>query len=1031
MSEPKLISPLLDNFVMGDRISEHGGVSCCPAINKDTDEKYIVKIISVPASQVQLDALLLSGAYSDKGAAVSYFKSIADSIADEAEILQKLAQFEGFMPIEAWQIEPMDDGNGYDIYLLSAYRSTLRHQLRRSSMTHLQALNLGLDLCAALAVSRRMGYLYADLKPANVYLSGTQEYRIGDLGFISLASLQYASLPERYRSAYTAPEIADAFSSLNTTIDIYAVGLILYQVFNDGQLPFKDGEVPTESFSAPAYADYEMAEIILKACAIDPAQRWQDPVEMGQAIVNYMQRNGAHDTPIVPVPVTEDSVTEPAPDEATEGRFEEHSVPEEEADATGETDPGDAADTQDEETTVDPEATEILEADEAPLPEDIPEDTIYSEDSEGNLTFIEGTVDETMEEHDSSEIEYDEVTEEVSDMLQQADELIAHEAPAPVVQPEPIDVPVPPAIDPKEVVPADSETEESVTAETENTGNADEPSDEPCDTDDSEIDTAADEVPDVAQDADEDGNTTTDMESDEDEEEEPLPAKRKHYGWILWVFAVIAAAALIFAGFYGYKNYYLQSIDELTLTAGESGSLTVNIVTTTDENDLTVICTDTYGIQKSAAVVNGKAEFTDLLPNSAYNLKVIISGFHKLTGKTTISYATPAQTEILQFTAVTGAEDGSVILSFTHSGPEPEIWCITYTTPNGVEEKIEFTGRLTTIPNLQIGEEYTFTLDTEADTSITGINTVTHVAKKIITPENLLVTGCIDGKLTASWSVAEDAAVENWTVRCYNNTFDQTLVVDTCSVSIEVPDVTDSYTLEVKASGMSISARTDVAENSLTVKDFTVDPSTSGKLKLSWTPTGEAPADGWILRYGVDNSSLTQISVSEGNSVEIEPVVPGSKYTFELLTTENTAVLGGKHIYNTEAPAAFSGYDVTASNMIFKMCKTPGNDNWDRYDLSDSDYTTTFTAGEKASFLIRLTHSYDRSNDVITTLFVIRDESGSIVDISASSSTWLDMWYKNYCELDIPDIPQVPGDYTVSIYFNGAFANTTKFTVTE
>ena len=43
MSEPKLISPLLDNFIMGDPISEHDGVQCCPAINKDTDEKYIVK----------------------------------------------------------------------------------------------------------------------------------------------------------------------------------------------------------------------------------------------------------------------------------------------------------------------------------------------------------------------------------------------------------------------------------------------------------------------------------------------------------------------------------------------------------------------------------------------------------------------------------------------------------------------------------------------------------------------------------------------------------------------------------------------------------------------------------------------------------------------------------------------------------------------------------------------------------------------------------------------------------------------------
>ena len=45
MSEPTLISPLLDGFTMGQPISEHDGVSCCPAIKEDTDKKYIVKII--------------------------------------------------------------------------------------------------------------------------------------------------------------------------------------------------------------------------------------------------------------------------------------------------------------------------------------------------------------------------------------------------------------------------------------------------------------------------------------------------------------------------------------------------------------------------------------------------------------------------------------------------------------------------------------------------------------------------------------------------------------------------------------------------------------------------------------------------------------------------------------------------------------------------------------------------------------------------------------------------------------------------
>ena len=42
MSEPKLISPMLDNFAMGDPISDRDGVRCCPAMENGSDEKYIV-----------------------------------------------------------------------------------------------------------------------------------------------------------------------------------------------------------------------------------------------------------------------------------------------------------------------------------------------------------------------------------------------------------------------------------------------------------------------------------------------------------------------------------------------------------------------------------------------------------------------------------------------------------------------------------------------------------------------------------------------------------------------------------------------------------------------------------------------------------------------------------------------------------------------------------------------------------------------------------------------------------------------------
>lgn len=1002
MSEPKLISPMLDNFVMGDPISEHDGVQCCPAMEKDSDKKYIVKVISVPASQTKVDALILSGACADQEAALSYFKEISENITDEANVLKTLSALEGFLPAENWQIVPMEDGVGFDVYLLSQYRNTLQQTFRRSSMTHLAALNLGLDLCAALAVCRRAGYLYVDLKPGNVYLSGENTYRIGDIGFIKLNSLKYTSLPDRYRSEYTAPEITDAYASLNTTIDVYAVGLILYQAFNDGQLP-NINESATE-LTPPAYADYEMAEIILKACAADPAERWQDPIEMGQAIVAYMQRNGAHDTPIVPIAEPESSDETPedenaetadiTADDAQEiGAFEKTEVDEE----------ADCGDTADGQQPSESDVAAEAETDDTEQVQDveISPESIYTEDDEGNLTFIEDIgADETTPGAEASEIDYEEVTDEVSDMLQQADELIAHEAPDPVVQPEPIDVPIPPPLKIEE------DTEES-----------------------NEEETPAEDTQPEESDENVNDQQDADIQEQAEEAEDNIKPPKKAAVWIRNTILIILALALIAGGIFFYKTFYLQTIDSILLETSDEGVLTVFVNSQVAEDKLTVICTDTYGIQVTSAVVDGKAVFNDLTPNSAYTVKVVVNGFHRLTGDTSAAYTTPTQTEIVQFTAVTGSEDGSVILSFTIDGPDCDQWEISYETSDDTIRYVPVTGHMVTLTGLPIGEEYTFTLAAKSDIRITGATTVTHTSSKVVTPKNLTVTSIVDNKLVAKWAAPEGVTVGSWTVRCYNDSFDQTTVTQEATASFEIPDSAAAYTVEVTAAGMSVSERTYVDANSLSVKNFTINDTDPSKLVLTWESVDGTNNDGWVLTYSADGAASQEIPVQSENSVTISPIIPGCSYNISLQTNQGGNIIGGTHTYSAKQTDKFEGYGVSADHMEFLMCRTPAWSNWDRYDVPTYDFVTEFSIDEKMSFLVRLRHEYDTSEDNITTLFVIRNENGNVISADAQTRTWTDMWYRNYCELDIPSIPQTPGSYTVSTYFNGQLANITEITI--
>ncbi len=1000
LSEPQLISPMLDGFVMGDPISSHDGVRACPAMQLETDSKYIVKIISLPATQSKLDALLLAGAFTDRQDAVDYFKELADGVVEEAALLQKLSRHEGFVSFENWQMVPMeDDETGFDIYLLSQYRPTLEGVFHNNEMTHLQAINLGLDMCAALSVSRRFGYLYSNLRPSNIYICNEREFRIGDLGFLSLDSLPYASLPDKYHSDYTPPEIRDAYSALNSTMDTYAVGLILYQAYNDGRLP--PVGIPLE---APCHADFALSEIILKACAVDPSERWQDPVQMGQALANYLQSNTVNDTPIVPPPV-EDAVEEPEeifPDEETQPSTED--ILAEVDEALDNAPPIIPAPTPEQESTeVQEEAEETTAAEEETVEEEIPtEESAPAEDnSEDESTSEEASTDECVAEEAAEEVpateespENAEELDETAQMLAQADDLIAYQLPDPPVAPEPIEVTLP---DPEEV-----------------------PQEVPETKDESQEEIPAEEPKEVLPLAEED-------EAFLDECAEIPQPKKQHKG--LTVFAIVLASVLLVvtAAFLFIRFFYLQTIHDIALN-GTEDRLTVTLTTDVDDHLLSVLCTDTHGNTLISEVENGVANFVGLKAGTKYTLEVRIDGFHKLLGETTETYTTATQTLINGFYATTGPEDGSVILSFTPQGPTSVQWTVTYSAEGEEAKTVTFNGHMVTLTGLTTGKEYTFKLTPVSALYLSGTDTITYTASKIIYAENVKILGNYDNQLLITWECPEGITVPQWYVRCYNDAgFDKTLTTTQTNVAFEDLEIGTGYTIEVTAEGMTLGVRTYLSANAVTVKDIQVNDADRNNLQVTWQYEGTAPTGGWLLLYTIDGSENQQVVACTENFGTITPLIPGAHYSITIQPADGTSAFGAPLEYNAPQASSFSGFLINAQNIEVSMCKTPGKTTWDRHDVSD--YTTSFKVGESASFVMHVDCKTSQTDDMIVTLYVIRDANGKLISAKYESRTWDDMWDNRYGIYTIPVMPETSGSYTVEIYFDGASVTTQSFNI--
>ena len=1057
MSEPKLISPLLDNFLIGDPISDHNGIRCCPAMNSETSEKYIVKIISLPPSATQLDALMLTGAIKDEEDAKRYYAERAMDWVAELKTLQQLSKQEGFISCENFQVVPAEDGIGCEIYVLTPYKRTLARQLKKKPFTQLDALNLALDICSALSACRRNGYLFTNLKPGNIFLTENGEFKIGDLGFLSLSGLQYAAIADHCLSEYTAPEVADAFSFVNETVDVYSLGMVLYGIFNGGDLP----EDRSETLPAPKYADSEIAQIILKACDPNPEERWADPAQMGQMFVSYMQKNGAFDVPIVPPAPVEDPVIE-EPIAETENTEEsdniepiiavdemlceditlptgEDAVEPEVEDAPEEVLPVESdAETGNEEILAEAEESEAVEDDKSeaaveempvvilPLadepeiadpveeqinsteesitadPQDEPIDPETLDDSNDSYDEIDeikaaaayllmNDSDENLE-----ELSYDDISDEVSQILSQADALANMEVPEPVVAPDAVEITLP------------------------------------------QPEFAEDDTDDGVDDSDETEDDTEILEEDyimkdNHAESAEKPLRRPH--WIRTSIIIALLLLLIAGGFLFFKLYVLETVDQLELT-GTNDSLVVKVSSTADESLLSVTCEDKYGAKITVPVHEGVAEFTGLRPELTYTVRVKASGLHVLTGETTDTHTTPEETSLLQYNVITGNEIGTVVLNFTIDGPTCENWTFTYAT-DGYEEQVKtFTGESLTISELLPDKLYTGILAPEEDLFVTKPIEVTFSATELVQAHDLKITACANGKLTVQWNAPENIQVDSWNVRCYSGTdgasYDQAYTTSETSYEFQGLNSADSFTVEVTAAGQTIVQKTSIGENSVTISNFMLDSYQNGSASLSWS-SETTPENGWVVLYSVDNSEPIIAAEVMENTAVVNGLIPNAEYSFTIQSADSVHTFCDPISLTTDATDDFTitinNKKIVTDDFEFSMFRHPDKEGWIRYDITNAHYTNVFTLEQEAGFVGFLDKKYDESNIEFYATIVIKDDQGQIIDLVCHTGTWKSVWKDNYYVFTLPKLPDEAGFYTATVYFNSQFVEEQAFTI--
>ena len=189
-----------------------------------------------------------------------------------------------------------DDRFGCDLLIRMDYLACLRRSEGDLLMTAPEdAVAIGISVCKALSAchNHEKRIIHRDVKPENIFKKGNGWYQLGDFGIArALGSSNYASTLVCSKP-YAAPEVL-AGEKYSERADIYGLGVTLYEICNNGCLPFSESRYDKQTSiekrigenltTPPKNADDHLAGIILKACARDPKNRWRSVRDMQRAL---------------------------------------------------------------------------------------------------------------------------------------------------------------------------------------------------------------------------------------------------------------------------------------------------------------------------------------------------------------------------------------------------------------------------------------------------------------------------------------------------------------------------------------------------------------------------------------------------------------------------------------------------------------------------------------------------------------------------------------------------------------------------
>ena len=171
----------------------------------------------------------------------------------------------------------------------------------RSSLEPAQAADIMAAVCDALAAAHAGGLVHRDVKPENILIARDGTVKVADFGIAVVVDADRTGPGGGIQGTlrYLSPEQAQGFEA-SWASDIWASGAVLSELLTG--LPPSHGagadllsrraeEQPVAPSRRAPQVSSQLDEIVLRACALDPSQRFEDASYMALALKRVAVRS--------------------------------------------------------------------------------------------------------------------------------------------------------------------------------------------------------------------------------------------------------------------------------------------------------------------------------------------------------------------------------------------------------------------------------------------------------------------------------------------------------------------------------------------------------------------------------------------------------------------------------------------------------------------------------------------------------------------------------------------------------------------